>query len=363
MNLGVVDNYLFQFATSVSAGYHTVTVGLGLAVSLCNNLKLAPECVSLGINGGFFGIVVITVDTLEDSNAGFAAGSSYKRGVIEGVLFALVLVVILATLALAFYEVVFMRSKLAALTLTVYEVVLVRRNIVRIGLATLTYTVNEGVSMGNEIGIAGAASGACAVNKVVCYHLCFIGNKGFLTMLTGISAITLSSTSGCCFYSSVLVLTNFIFLIQILIQQGAARHNEQSENEHHYNRECAFHRFFSFVLYIVFCETYLTRLTDKAQTPTHVRIRIIYRLYLYFSILLTLFQYSSIILFTHTLFLLNMYYANTSKVPLSALIIGYFLYTKYPEKQKERMQPLHSLCLCILFFSDFKLPSGYITVM
>ena len=196
VNLGVEDFYLFEAAAAVSAIYLLKTVGLGLAVSLSENLSFTPEAVSLGINGSYLGVVVIANRTLENGNAGGGTGSSLKLGMIDDVLFKLVLVVVFTALTLAVYEVVLVRGNvvgigLTALTLAVYEVVLVRRNVIGIGLTALTLAVYEAVLVRRNVVRIGRATRANAVLKFVLCHCGLLCNVGFLTVFTGISDVTL----------------------------------------------------------------------------------------------------------------------------------------------------------------------------
>jgi hypothetical protein len=90
VNFIVVDLYFLDTTAAVSAVYLLKTVGLCNTVGLGNYFFLAPESVSLGINVGSLGIVVVAIHALENSNSGFAAGSRYKLGMPEEVLFILV---------------------------------------------------------------------------------------------------------------------------------------------------------------------------------------------------------------------------------------------------------------------------------
>jgi hypothetical protein len=90
VNFRVVDLYFLDTTAAVSAVYLLKTVGLCNTVGLGNYFLLAPESVSLGINVGSLSIVVVAIHALENSNSGFAAGSRYKLGMPEEVLFILV---------------------------------------------------------------------------------------------------------------------------------------------------------------------------------------------------------------------------------------------------------------------------------
>ena len=90
VNGEVVDLYLFSCTAAVSTAYLHKTVSLCLAVCLGNYFFFTPEGVSLGIDFGCLGVIVITVCALKYSNSGSAAGSCYKFGMPENILLILV---------------------------------------------------------------------------------------------------------------------------------------------------------------------------------------------------------------------------------------------------------------------------------
>ena len=90
VNLKVVNLHLFGCTAAVITSYLLKTVGLCLAVCLGNYFFFTPEGVSLGIDFGCLGVIVITVCALENSNTGSAAGSRYKLRMPENILLILV---------------------------------------------------------------------------------------------------------------------------------------------------------------------------------------------------------------------------------------------------------------------------------
>ena len=250
VNLGVEDFYLFEAAAAVSAIYLLKTVGLGLAVSLSENLSFTPEAVSLGINGSYLGVVVIANRTLENGNAGGGTGSSLKLGMIDDVLFKLVLVVVFTALTLAVNEVVLVRGNvvgigLTALTLAVYEAVLVRRNVVRIGRAALTLAVNEVVLVRRNVIRIGLTALTLAVNEVVLVRRNVVGislaANGANAVFKGVAesrsfgyaALTGSGGGTGCFTEHVLVCVSTGKHFKNFVEAGNTRELLTGGEAHH----------------------------------------------------------------------------------------------------------------------------------